>query len=413
MKTTEPILKRQKYSYRFKDEDMDFFFNWTVGLGQILGMAPAQVFFSVHGIKDGDPAGWRDGFLRMARSQLGQAQALVEEKHPLAAGEAYLGAAYAFRFALQYIDPTKPEFTEHVLSMEQAFLQGTACLGVPLRSVEIPFEKASLPGYFLEHDDQPRPLVLMIGGGDSFREDLFYFAGYPGWKRGYNVLMVDLPGQGKVPGRGLYYRPDMGTPIRAVIDWLETNAAVRPEQIAIYGISGGGFYTCQGVACDPRIQAWVASTPFFDYELVVRREFGSVLKAPGWLLNLYQRLAGSLNKSAHINLNKYAWSAGMPSFAYAVEHGLPLFKPVDYTKIGCPSLFLVGEGEGEELKRETQVLFEDFSRRGVDVTLRRFTAEEGADGHCQLTNLRLAHLIIFDWLDRAFGHDSGNVRLYI
>ena len=48
---------------------------------------------------------------------------------------------------------------------------------------------------------------------------------------------------------------------------------------------------------------------------------------------------------------------------------------------------------------------------GVDVTLREFTDAEGADGHCQLNNLRLAQTVVFDWLDRVFDHDSGDVRL--
>lgn len=349
MKENEPILKRQMYSYRFKNEDMDFFFNWATGVGQIIGMAPSQVFLSVHGVKDGDPAGWREGFLRMAHYQLEQAQALIEEKHPIAAGEAYLGAAYGFRFALQYIDPTRLGFDENVLAMEQAFQQGTARLGVPLWAVEFPFENGSLPGYFLEHDSQTRPLILMIGGGDSFREDLFYVAGYPGWKRGYNVLMVDPPGQGKVLGRGLHLRPNMAAPISTAIDWLEANAAVKPDQIAIYGISGGGWYTAQTVASDPRFKAWIAATPFFDYALVIKQEFGSVLKAPGWLLNAFLRLTGSVNESTEINLNKYAWQAGTPSFVDAVTQVLPLVKPVDYTTIQCPSLFLVAEGEGQEL----------------------------------------------------------------
>jgi len=413
MKENEAILKRQKFSYRFKNEDMDFMFNWAVGVGQILGMAPSQVFLSVHGIKDGDPVGWREGFLRMARTQLGQAQALIEEKHLLSAGEAYLGAAYAFRFALQYTDPTRPGFDEIVLAMEEAFQQGIGCLGVPLRPVEIPFEKASLPGYFLEHDDQLRPLLLMIGGGDSFREDLFYVAGYPGWKRGYNVLMVDLPGQGKVPGRGLYYRPDMGAPIRTAIDWVEANAETKPQQVALYGISGGGWHTAQAAAMDPRIQAWIAGTPIFDMALTFEREFGAALKAPGWLLNAFLRLTGSFNQSAEINLNKYAWQFGTSTFSEAVAQIPTLVHPVDYTTIRCPCLFLVSEGEAPELKRQTRVMQADLSCLGVEVTVREFTAEEGADGHCELNNPRLLHQVVFDWLGRVFGHDSGDIRLYI
>ena len=31
MKKNEAILKRQKYNTRFKNEDMDFMLNWTIG----------------------------------------------------------------------------------------------------------------------------------------------------------------------------------------------------------------------------------------------------------------------------------------------------------------------------------------------------------------------------------------------
>ena len=43
---------------------------------------------------------------------------------------------------------------------------------------------------------------------------------------------------------------------------------------------------------------------------------------------------------------------------------------------------------------------------GRDVTVRRFSREEG-DAHCQVTNLELAHLVVFDWLDRRFNNSSS------
>ena len=54
-------------------------------------------------------------------------------------------------------------------------------------------------------------------------------------------------------------------------------------------------------------------------------------------------------------------------------------------------------------------LFEDVVI--ADKTEREFTAAEGADGHCELNNLRLLHLVIFDWLDRLFGREAVDVRL--
>ena len=67
--------------------------------------------------------------------------------------------------------------------------------------------------------------------------------------------------------------------------------------------------------------------------------------------------------------------------------------------IRCPSLALVGEGEGSV----AMDLFESFSR-GVSgpVTQRVFTTAEGADSHCQLGNLPLSNAVIYDWLDEVF-----------
>ena len=95
MKKNEAILKRQKYSTRFKNEDMDFMLNWIIGVSQIIGMSPSQVFHAVQGIKDGDPASWREGFRRQGHYQIERASAFVETKQRLAAGQFYLGAAYA------------------------------------------------------------------------------------------------------------------------------------------------------------------------------------------------------------------------------------------------------------------------------------------------------------------------------
>jgi hypothetical protein len=101
----------------------------------------------------------------------------------------------------------------------------------------------------------------------------------------------------------------------------------------------------------------------------------------------------------------------MADFKNAADAMSKQAEVVDFTRIQCPSLILVSEGEGAELQRQSQIVAQNLAERGIPVTLRKFSAEEGADGHCQLNNLRLAHLVIFDWLDELFKHDSGDVRL--
>ena len=395
------VLRRQSTRTRFKNSDMDFALNWTLGVSQVIGMGPGEVLSAISTVRDGDPGGWRDSFSRQGEYLSHRANVFEREGNVRAAGHSAFGAAYARRFALHFEDPRAQAWDTRVAEMEREFARAAGFWEVPIRSIEVPFEHGALPGYYLEVDTSPRPTVLMIGGGDTLREDLFYYGGYPGWQRGYNMLMVDLPGQGTTPAAGLTFRHDSSTSIRACIDWLEQHATSPDPRIAAYGLSGGGYFTAQAVAADPRIVVWVASTPITNMALLFEREMGAMVRAPGWLLNTLTRLVGRANAILDISLRKYAWQFGTSDFAEVVARVQAEAPPVLPEAITRPSLFLLGDGEATELRRQTEELTADMQRRGVDVTIRRFSHEEG-DAHCQVTNLELAHLVVFDWLDHQF-----------
>jgi hypothetical protein len=60
---------------------------------------------------------------------------------------------------------------------------------------------------------------------------------------------------------------------------------------------------------------------------------------------------------------------------------------------------MAGEGEGAE----TAAQFERYCREVKGpVTRRMFTAEEGADMHCQVGNLSLSNAVVYDWLSEVF-----------
>ncbi len=80
---------------------MDFMFNWAVGVSQIIGMSPSQIFYALRDTKDGDPKGWREGLNFEGSRLLIQAKAFLANNQPIAAGQACLGAAYAYRAAIQ------------------------------------------------------------------------------------------------------------------------------------------------------------------------------------------------------------------------------------------------------------------------------------------------------------------------
>lgn len=395
MQKNEKILKRQSTKIFFDNDDTDFFFNWMLGVAELFGMSHGELFYLAHKIgRDGKPSKWRACFTDHADYLVRLAKAATGEQM---AADCYFGATYAYRAVLQFIDPFSPEYPKLVCAMENAFAGAVRAINIPIKPVRVPYQTGYLPGYYL-YCDNNRPTVVMVGGGDTYREDLFYFAGWPGWWRNYNVLMVDLPGQGSNPARGLTFTVDAGEPIAACLDWLQTENP-NARHIALYGVSGGGYFTAQAAAKDTRISAWIASTPIFDVAELFRREFGAALKAPGWLMNLTLKLAGNINEAADINLKKYAWQFGTSDFRSAIDEVFEQAKVVDHQAITCPSLFIMGEGEGAELRRQTQCLYDEFIWRGLDTTLHEFDSQSGADAHCQLNNLRLAHSVVFDWLD--------------
>lgn len=185
------------------------------------------------------------------------------------------------------------------------------------------------------------------------------------------------------------------------MDWLQQRNP-NLDQLAIYGVSGCGYFTAQAVEHDKRITAWIASTSIFDMAELFRREFGFALKTPGWLMNAVLKIAGNVNQNADLNLKKYAWQFGTKDFSSAVGEVLKQATVVDYSKIICPALFLMGDGEAAELRRQTKVLYDDLTKCGSKVSIYEFDAKSGADAHCQLNNLRLVHGIVFDWLDVEF-----------
>lgn len=141
--------------------------------------------------------------------------------------------------------------------------------------------------------------------------------------------MVDLPGQGKMPYRNQTFRVDMNEPISIAIDWLENNALKNPKNIAIYCVSGGGYFTAESVTNDERIDAWIASSPITDVTEIFRKEFDNALKTPGLLIKTGMKFISSINESANINLRKYAWQFGTDNFKTVVEEVFKQVNPIN------------------------------------------------------------------------------------
>ena len=71
-------------------------------------------------------------------------------------------------------------------------------------------------------------------------------------------------------------------------------------------------------------------------------------------------------------------------------------------RIQCPTLITQAENDG--LAADAGFF---FAALRCPKTLMRFTAAEGADGHCEMKNRSLLNRRVLDWLDAQFGPGSS------
>lgn len=293
-------------------------------------------------------------------------------------------------------------FTETVESFVRCFRKAIPGFCNPCEPIRIPFGGSYLSGYFYQVNEQtvPRPTVIVVGGGDTYAEDLHFWAGAAGPTRGYNVLSIELPGYGLSPTRGLHLFACLEAPMAAAVAYALGRPEVDAERLAVYGISGGGYAVTRAAATEERIRAVVAATPIHDiYRLIIEAIPKFLLDeshsgVSRWLLEI----SGRFNKAGKNNMDKFAWQSGKGSLLEAVR--VTEGEPVDVGAIRCPMLCLAAEGDPPEALEQTRYVFDHLAHPGK--TLRILTAEEGAEAHTHVNNFPLLHQVVFDWLDETF-----------
>jgi hypothetical protein len=102
-----------------------------------------------------------------------------------------------------------PRSLQGLQSSHDCFAEAARLSDPPFEAVEVPYEGATLPGYFFRVDDsgERRPTVITMTGMDGYVEECYW--GVAALERGYNCLAFDGPGQGGVlRQREVPFRPD-------------------------------------------------------------------------------------------------------------------------------------------------------------------------------------------------------------
>jgi pimeloyl-ACP methyl ester carboxylesterase len=405
VKTT--MFERSRTKVRFSNEDMDYLFQVVLGFHTHGGASFGELFRAASKVEDGNPESWISTFREMGQRIERQAEEL-EEQSKASAATAFLRAFTGYRAAAFLMNPKDDleRFSDTVESFVRCFRKAIPSFDNPCEPVRVPFEDNYLSGYFYSVNKQstPRPTLIVVGGGDTFAEDLHFWAGAEGPRRSYNVLSLELPGYGMSPTRDLYLRADTEAPLGAAVEYALGREEVDASGLAAYGISGGGYAVTRAVAVEKRIQAAIADTPIYDiYRLITEAVPAFLLEethsgVSRWLLEI----SGRFNKAGKNNMDKFAWQSGKEPLLEALQ--VTKDEPVDVGAIECPMLCLAGEGDPPEALVQTREVYERLEH--PKKAIRIFTAEEGAEAHTHVNNFPLLHQVVFDWLDRVFARDE-------
>jgi pimeloyl-ACP methyl ester carboxylesterase len=397
------MFERSRTKVHFANEDMDYLFQVVLGYHTYDGASFGELFRAASKVEDGDPESWISSFREMGARIERQAEGL-EGSGRTSSASAFLRAFTGYRAAAFLMNPKADfeRFLETVESFVRCFRKAIPSFGHLCEPVDVPFEDNYLSSYFYRADEQSvsRPTVIIVGGGDTFAEDLHFWAGAAGPRRGYNVLSLELPGYGVSPTRDLCLRADTEAPLGAAVDYALGRAEVNPSRLAAYGISGGGYAVTRAAAAEKRLRAVVADTPIHDiYRLITEAVPAFLLDeshsgVSRWLLEV----SGRFNKAGKNNMDKFAWQTGKGSLLEALQ--VTKGEPVDVNAIECPMLCLAGEGDPPDALVQTREVYERLEH--PKKAIRIFTAEEGAEAHTHVNNFPLLHQVIFDWLDEVF-----------
>ncbi len=394
---------------RFHDELLDAQLLRTIGaapyggadIGECLAVADRI------GVKRVDLDRWYDEWSTLADRVAALANAELSDGRTTSARAAFFRASSYYRTAGVMLLGPGPDRRAREANLRQSemFRAGAALLPHPPEILGIPFDGATLPGYFFaaSADGEKGPAVVLIGGYDSTCEELYFLNGAAAVERGYHVFAFDGPGQGgALLQQGLTLSRGFDRSVRAVVDHLLERAEVDADRIVLHGLSLGAHLAPRAASVDHRVAACIADCGSYDL-------FGSALErmpAP-----LARRFASGSRAARMIAGGAMRRVARQPTAGWALRRGQLVHgfdKPIDYVcslreftlegnaaNIACP--LLVCYAEDDEISSSAPRL----AAEAPNATLMQFTRAEGAGDHCEAGARLLFHARVFAWLDRV------------
>jgi alpha-beta hydrolase superfamily lysophospholipase len=373
---------------------MDFAFALILGATMNHGCEIGEAYYAASRITEGNAASWQEQWLAMADRVEKRGRDALDKAHTVSAREQMQRASYYARAALISMMPDDPRFKETAHRSRALLRLAGALMDPPLERVDIPFEGTFLPGYFrrANNDGRPAKTLIMLGGGETFAEDLVFYIYTLAHERGYNFLTVDLPGQGLLPLEGRFFRADVEVPVRAVVDYALGRPETDPERLAAYGISGGGGFVPRAAQHDPRIKAIAMNSAVVDaYPLFASMPVATATEdvVATW----------SSFKQNTVRAIAWRWGVDMHDIPglVAANKGFSF----DPKKVACPALAIVGEGEysSADVRKQQKECMDNLPNKASRLVVT--PANEGASNHCITENRSVMSQVVFDFFDEV------------
>ena len=367
-------------------------------------------------IEEGDRDGWYRQWTATAERVAGYADESARAGHAISASDDYFRASSYYRAAYVPLfgSPVDPRLVEAFDKETEAFQKAAALMTPAVEPVEIPFEGTTLPGYFCRVDDsgRPRSTLIVTNGYDSTINELYLdFAAV--LRRGYNLLLFDGPGQGRVLiKQGLVMRADWENVVKPVVDYALTRPEVDPEKIALMGISLGGYLAPRAASSEHRLAACIADPGLWDMLEAAKARFSALPKDvlekfpnvdPEVLEPFVEHIqATPALRWAIIQRGFWVQGAGSLSEYLKLAEDYSLKEVV--SQIRCPTLLTWAESDPLSWNAERI-----YDRLTSQKELVRFYDAEGAGDHCEAKTRPLFHQRAFDWLDKTLAAQAPEV----
>jgi alpha-beta hydrolase superfamily lysophospholipase len=355
-------------------------------------------------IKDGDGNSWFDEWMKTANGVYEFGLSSEKEGHTTSAKEAFLRASNYYRTAGFFLH-SKKDRDKSMISWrksKESFLRALKYISdvIPIR---IPYEKTTLPGYFVKgKTHHKKPLLLIIHTGfDGTGEELYFEVAHFAAKRGYNCLIFEGPGQGAVIRlQNIPFRYDWEKVVTPVVDYAITRNDVDSNKMALIGISMGGYLAPRAVAFEHRIKACIADGGIFDFSedryKSMPPELIELLKTDKAKFNEYIGEVMEKNITARwfFNNGMMVFDVDTPADVMLTIQKYTLKDVGQYIKADM----LIIDSEGDySLKGQAKKLYDNL-KSPKDFYL--FTKDQSAQAHCQMGAITISNEVIFNWLDK-------------